>query len=445
MAGGTFKLSQSKTRPGVYVNVRNGKPPKVVSSYRGVAAIPLIGYDWGPREEWIKLSSDSPDKEKAKLGRSIYDDNNAMRMLRLMFSGATTVYVYIADGGKKAEKKVTAGEGQMTVSAKYKGTLGNSIKIVSVENPLGGFDVSLFVNGVEAEVFEGVKKVEDIIGKSEYVDFTGTGEMQAFASASLEGGTNDSEGNASVSKFLDMSEKIRMNTLCFPVDDEALKKSAVSKIRYIRESIGWKCQAVIPNCDADYEGIINLTNAFDMEGKDLTIPEACAWLAGMTAGADYNSSLTYCVVEGATKVVGEKSNEESIEAIKKGETFFSVDEAGAVILEYDINSKVSMTNEDPVDIMKNRPLRVYDSFANELLITYRPGKYDGESDGHTLMAGVGRALLQKYQEAHAIKNVNLEEDFIIDEEMSEGDSVYVRVGLQPVDSADKYYFDVVSK
>lgn len=445
MAGGTFKLSQPKTRPGVYVNVRNGKPPKVVSSYRGVAAIPLIGYDWGPREEWIKLSSDSPDKEKAKLGRSIYDDNNAMRMLRLMFSGATTVYVYIADGGKKAEKKVTAGEGQMTVSAKYKGTLGNSIKIVSVENPLGGFDVSLFVNGVEAEVFEGVKKVEDIIGKSEYVDFTGTGEMQAFASASLEGGTNDSEGNASVSKFLDMSEKIRMNTLCFPVDDESLKKSAVSKIRYIRESIGWKCQAVIPNCDADYEGIINLTNAFDMEGEDLTIPEACAWLAGMTAGADYNSSLTYCVVEGATKVVGEKSNEESIEAIKKGETFFSVDEAGAVILEYDINSKVSMTNEDPVDIMKNRPLRVYDSFANELLITYRPGKYDGESDGHTLMAGVGRALLQKYQEAHAIKNVNLEEDFIIDEEISEGDSVYVRVGLQPVDSADKYYFDVVSK
>lgn len=445
MAGGTFKLSQSKTRPGVYVNVRNGKPPKVVSSYRGVAAIPLVGYDWGPREEWIKLSSDSPDKEKAKLGRSIYDNNNAMRMLRLMFSGATTVYVYIADGGEKAEKKVTVGAGQMTVSAKYKGTLGNSIKIVSIENPLGGFDVSLFVNGVEAEVFEGVKKVEDIIGKSEYVDFTGTGEMQAFASASLEGGTNDSEGNASVSKFLDMSEKIRMNTLCFPVDDESLKESAVSKIRYIRESIGWKCQAVIPNCDADYEGIINLTNAFDMEGKDLTIPEACAWLAGMTAGADYNSSLTYCVVEGATKVVGEKSNEESIEAIKKGKTFFSVDEAGAVILEYDINSKVSMTNEDPVDIMKNRPLRVYDSFANELLITYRPGKYDGESDGHTLMAGVGRALLQKYQEAHAIKNVNLEEDFIIDEEMSEGDSVYVRVGLQPVDSADKYYFDVVSK
>lgn len=445
MAGGTFKLSQPKTRPGVYVNVRNGKPPKVASSYRGVASIPLIGYDWGPREEWIKLSSDSPDKEKVKLGRSIYDDNKAMLMLRLMFAGATTVYVYIADGGKKAEKKVTIGDSEMTVTAKYKGTLGNTIKIVSTENPLGGFDVTLFMNGSEVENFEGVKTVEDIIGKSEYVEISGTGNLEAFASATLEGGTDESEGNASVSKFLDMSEKLRMNTMCFPVEEESLKKSAVSKIRYIRESIGWKCQAVIPNCAADYEGIINLTNAFTVEGKDLTIPEACAWLAGMSAGADYNSSLTYCVVEGATRVVGEKGNEESIEAIKKGETFFSVDEAGAVILEYDINSKVTFTEKDPVDLMKNRPLRVYDTFANDLLITYRPGKYDGETDGYILMSGIGRALLQRYQDAHAIKNVNLEEDFIVDEEMSEGDSVYVHVGIQPVDSADKYYFDVVSK
>ena len=46
MAGGTFKLSQPKVRPGTYVNVRNGKQPVASVSARGTAVIPLIGYDW---------------------------------------------------------------------------------------------------------------------------------------------------------------------------------------------------------------------------------------------------------------------------------------------------------------------------------------------------------------------------------------------------------------
>ena len=76
MAGGTFKLSQPKVRPGTYVNVRNGKQPVASVSARGTAVIPLIGYDWGPRGEWIIISSASPNAHADKLGRSIYDDTD---------------------------------------------------------------------------------------------------------------------------------------------------------------------------------------------------------------------------------------------------------------------------------------------------------------------------------------------------------------------------------
>ena len=84
MAGGVFKLSSPKVRPGVYVNVLNGRQPTAVESKRGIAVIPLIGYDWGPREEWIHLTAESPDAERMRLGRSIYDDNEQMMLLLII-------------------------------------------------------------------------------------------------------------------------------------------------------------------------------------------------------------------------------------------------------------------------------------------------------------------------------------------------------------------------
>ncbi|OUQ68240.1 hypothetical protein B5E53_07160 [Eubacterium sp. An11] len=446
MAGGTFKLSQSKVRPGTYVNVKNGRQPTAASSTRGTAIIPLIDYDWGPRGKWIVVSVDSPDEHQAEFGRSIYDDtNSAMLMIQLMLIGATTVYVYIPDGGTAASADITVGSGSMNVTAKYKGSLGNKIKIVSVANPVDGFDVSVILDGSEVELFEGITTIGELAGKSEYVDFSGTGTMAAFASASLEDGDDTVSGNSGLSDFLDKSEKIRFNCMCFPSTETSLQTALLTKIKYIRESIGWKCQAVAPNYAADYEGIINLVNSFSYGGKDLTISEACAWLAGMTAGADYVTSLTYTVVTNATGVVGEMNNEASIAAIQAGKTFFSVDESGNVILEYDINSRVSIDSETPQDICKNRPLRVYDTFANDLLITFVPGKFDNDEDGWGVMEGLGRSMLQNYEDDGAITNVELDSDFLIDQGKSIGDSVYITVGLQAVDSADKYYFDVIAR
>lgn len=446
MAGGTFKLSQPKVRPGTYVNVKNGRQPTASSSARGTAIIPLIGYDWGPRGQWIVITADSPDAHIAELGRSVYDDSNsAMLMLQLMLLGATTVYVYIPDGGVAASADITVGSGTMKATARYKGALGNKIKIVSVANPVGGFDVSVVLDGSEVELFEGVTTIGEISGKSEYVEFTGSGDMSAFASATLEDGSDETSGNSGISDFLDKSEKVRFNCMCFPTEESSLQTALLTKIKYIRESIGWKCQAVAPNFAADYEGIINLTNSFEYGGKSLSTSEACAWLAGMTAGADYVTSLTYATVTNATAVVGEMNNEESIEAINAGETFFSVDESGNVILEYDINSRVSSDSETPQDIRKNRPLRVYDTFANDLLITFIPGKFDNDEDGWGVMEGLGRSMLQNYEDDGAITNVELDSDFLIDQGKSIGDSVYITVGLQAVDSADKYYFDVIAR
>lgn len=444
MAGGTFKLSSPKVRPGAYVVTKNGKQPTASNAPSGIAIIPLIGYDWGPRGEMIHLTNESPDAAKVKFGRSIYDDNECMVMLQLMFLNATEVYTYIAGGGEKAKGTITLKSGTGNVTAKYPGTLGNKLKVVSVANPEGGFDVSVVLDGSEVELIEGATKVTDL--KSDYVDFAGEGELAAFASASLTGGTNeDSKVNASVATFLDMAEKIKFNYMALPTSEASLITAAVTKIKYIRNSIGWKCGLVVANSAADYENIYNLTNAIEYAGEKLTIPQSTAWLAGAAAAAGYTTSLTYTTVTGATGVVGTKTNEESIQAIKKGETFFTISESGDVILEYDVNSKVTFTQDDPTDILKGRPCRVYDSFANDLLLTFVPGRFNNDPTGWTVMEGLGRAILKAYQNDGAIQNVDEENDFLVDRGASTGDSVYISCGIQPVDSAEKYYFTVIAR
>ena len=47
---------------------------------------------------------------------------------------------------QQLKKTITVGSGSLTVTAKYKGTLGNTVKIVSVANPVDGFDVSVVIN-----------------------------------------------------------------------------------------------------------------------------------------------------------------------------------------------------------------------------------------------------------------------------------------------------------
>ena len=444
MAGGTFNLSSPKVRPGAYANTKNGKQPTTATVPSGIAIIPLIGYDWGPRGEMIHLTNESPDAAKTKFGRSIYDDNGFMLMLQLMFLNVTEVYTYIAGGGEKAKGTITLKSGTGNVTAKYPGSLGNKLKIVSVANPEGGFDVSVVLDGSEVELIEGAKKVADL--KSDYVDFSGDGELVAFASASLNGGTEEaSKTNASVATFLDMAEKIKFNYMALPTSDASLITAAVTKIKYIRNSIGWKCGLVVANSASDYENIYNLTNSFEYAGVKLTAEQATAWLAGAATAAGYTTSLTYTTVTGATGIVGQKTNEESIQAINNGETFFTVSESGNVILEYDVNSKVTFTQDDPTDILKGRPCRVYDSFANELLLTFVPGRFSNDPTGWTVMEGLGRAILKDFLKDGAIQNVDEENDFVVDRGASVVYSAYITCGIQPVDSTEKYYFTTIAR
>lgn len=451
MAGGTFDKLVGKVRPGTYINFVSTKHDTVGANERGIVVIPLTNHNYGPVGEYIRLECGAPDAQREKLGYSIYDDdtNRQMLLIREAFKKAATVYVYRVNGSDGETATATAGsETTVTATAKYPGSRGNDLSFTVVKNPVDGFDVQVHLAGSKVAEYEGLKSVEDLTAQNcPYITFSGTGNLEAIAGTNLQSGSDgEPVKNEDVTKFLDSIEGIHFNTLCLPITTEELQASAKTKIKYMRENIGRGVQVVMPNTKSgDYEGVINVTNAVALGDNELSEAEACAWVSAATAAAGNTVSNTYAEYEGATAVVKPKSHEEAVNAIDKGEFFFSVSEAGAVVAEYDINTLVTFRDGKDKAYRKNKVIRVFDTFAEALQLNFPPNKFNNNEIGWDVMEGIGRTILRQFEDAGAITNVSYSNDFLVDREISQGDETYFNVGIQPVDSAEKLYFTIATR
>ena len=359
---------------------------------------------------------------------------------------ATVAYPASAAAGRAASGSTNT----LTAVAKYGGSRGNQLTVTVDANPLGGYDVLIHLAGDKVVEYEGLKTVEELIAlDNPYITFSGEGDLGEAAGTTLTGGTDEAATNMDITDFIDAWESVKFNTVCFPFDGEEaknVKQAALTKIKYMRDSMGKGVQVVMPNAPGmDYEGVINVTNSVSLDGDDLTTEEACAWVAGATAGASNTESLTYNQYAGATAVVNPKSNEEAIAAINAGEFFFSVNENDEVVVEYDINSLVTYADKKDRSYRKNRVIRVYDTFQEAVQLNFPPNKYDNDSRGWDIMEGIGKTILRQFDDSGAITNVSYDEDFLVDREASVDDETYFNVGLQAVDSAEKLYFTVKTR
>lgn len=359
---------------------------------------------------------------------------------------ATVAYPASAAAGRAASGSTNT----LTAVAKYGGSRGNQLTVTVDANPLGGYDVLIHLAGDKVVEYEGLKTVEELIAlDNPYITFSGEGDLGEAAGTTLTGGTDEAATNMDITDFIDAWESVKFNTVCFPFDGEEaknVKQAALTKIKYMRDSMGKGVQVVMPNAPGmDYEGVINVTNSVSLDGDDLTTEEACAWVAGATAGASNTESLTYNQYAGATAVVNPKSNEEAIAAINAGEFFFSVNENDEVVVEYDINSLVTFKDKKDKSYRKNRVIRVYDTFQEAVQLNFPPNKFDNEEEGWNIMEGIGKTILRQFDDSGAITNVSYGEDFLVDREASVDDETYFNVGLQAVDSAEKLYFTVKTR
>ena len=439
MAGGTFDKAVGKVRPGTYVNFESARQETLSGSDRGTVLLPLIGHPYGPEKEFITISAASVDAAYDKLGYSVFDDE--LLLVHEALKNASAVIVYIVKGGTKA----SATGGGLKAEARYGGTRGNDMSFSVAANPVSGFDVAVYLAGSPVEEFKGITAASEL-ADSRYITFEATesAEIEAAAGVSLTGGADGTAANSDITAFLDAMESVNFNTLAFPVTEASLLAACKTKIKYLRENTGRGVKAVVADCAADYEGVINVTNSVVVGGKTLTNAQATAWVAGADAGAGNTQSNTYKAYDGAESIAGVKTHEQAVAAIKNGEFFFSYSESGSVVVEYDINSLTTFTEKRDKSYSKNRILRVLDAVADSIRENFPPNRFSNNENGWDIMDGIGRAVLSQFAETGAIQNFS-EEDFAVDRSISSGDSTYFDVAVQPVDSAEKLYFTVTTR
>lgn len=447
MAGGIF-LSMNKVRPGAYLNFKSVPRPSMTVGDRGIATIGLE-LNWGAEGELIDVYSDElmGSASLPKVGFTSFDAES--KLLNIMLQNCYQAKVYrLNKGGVKA--KTTIGETNvMTVEAVYAGTFGNKIT-VSVVQEGTLFNVSTFVNGSQKDS-QKVALIEELEA-NDFVTFAGQGAPELNAGKPLAGGTNGTfEKETVLPEYLEALKTARWQTACFHQlgdEDLVLKSNIASFIENQRDGEGRYVQAVLASYpQADFEGIISNTNGAVINGVTFTKEEFCAYVAGVTAGANINESNTNKIVEGATQIIGQLDNAGIIKALNNGELVLSANQRGDIKIEKDINSYHTFTVDKNYEFSKNRVMRTLDEMGTSLKDIWEQ-TYMGKADNNDKYRDLfktdidnylkqleGLGAIQEYVSSGGMDNITVKQG-------AELDIVVVELYIKPVDSMEFLYATV---
>lgn len=424
-------MKQNKIRPGVFVNV--GVSNLLTTSYdqSGIVVMPL-DLDWGLCDGFTTLTQN--ESTLYKFGRSI--GHSQMLPVKEALKKASTVIVYRLNGGTKASATLAT---NLTATAVYPGSRGNDITVtVKVDTETSIATVKTFMDDVEMDV-------QKVMAVSEFKDnglitITGAG---AFVDVSIKltsGATKTVTG--SFTKFLEALVLQDFNVIAYNGTDETNKIAIIEWVKTQRNDNSKLVQAVLENVNANHEGIISVKNGVVLtDGTELLAKDCTAFVAGATAGATAKTSNTYMIYDDAVDANPRLTPLQIENTILNGHICFAKHKGG-IAIEYDINTLVSFENKSK-DFRKNKIVRIIDRLTQDVISIYEAnyiGKVQNNAEGRNRLKGTLAEYLQTLQNEGVIEDF-LTSDITIDP-LEDKDSVYVQVGVKPVDAIDKIYIDV---
>ncbi|CAH1202976.1 hypothetical protein PAECIP111891_02184 [Paenibacillus allorhizoplanae] len=434
MAGGTF-TTQNKVRPGAYFNFSSSASLGTLGD-RGIATMALkLG--WGAAKQVLTIHAG--DNVKSLLGYDITDSK--LLLIKEALKRAGTLLLYRLNAGTKATVTV----GSLTATAKYGGIRGNDLKVIIQVNvdDAAKFDVKTLL-GTEEMDKQTVPNIAGLVANA-WIDWSGTGALTASAGASLINGADGTTTNSDHTDYLAAIEVYDFQTVALPSNDSTLKAVYVAFTKRLRDDEGRKIQTVLENYPtANYEGVVSVKNGVVLsDGTILDAISATAWVAGATAAAQVNESLTYQAYDDAIDANPRYTNSQIETALKAGEFLFTQNQ-GRAIVEQDINSLTTFSVTKGKVFSKNRVVRVLDAVNNDLRRAFESfyiGKLDNNPDGRNLLKNEYVKYLETLQSIGAIQNFDSQTDITVIQGES-SDSVYTEVSIQPVDAVEKIYTKV---
>lgn len=447
-AGGTWTV-QNKVRPGAYINFVS--VPKAIGTLgnRGTVAVGMP-MTWGPAGELIHLTGDDllNGASLAKVGVTIAD-TEASLPYRVALAGCFNALLFRTDnGGTKATATILADT--LKVSAKYAGTTGNKITVVTLKDKpaVGSFTVEVRVNSLLRESFV-VAKISELSDlESAFVDFEVLSEdadIPETAGTPLIGGTNGEVSKELYSNFWSLLDTKNFQCIAMYDTDATVAPLLKDKVKVWREKRGKKVQAVVYDyADADNEGIISVNQGFKTATETVDTMLFPIWVASKTAGAQINESLTAAVVEGAVEIINPVLEDEIEDALVAGRFVITYRQDGAVCVEKDINTLHTFTVDKNYAFSKNRVIRCLDEIGNTTALIFNrnyAGKVDNDLVGRNQYKTELISMFDALVGLRAIQNFDGAGDITVLPGEAV-DAVVVDVTVQPVDSMEKLYMTV---
>jgi hypothetical protein len=273
-----------------------------------------------------------------------------------------------------------------------------------------------------------------------------TKEGQAFAcNLTLAEGANGTVTPTAFSEFMTAMELESWNVLAYGGSDNVVKSSLKSYVNRLCNDEGKKVQCVLSNYpSADSECVISVyPQVFtDNAGHVFTNEEMVCWVAGCTAGANVNESLTYASHPDAVEVNPTLTATQQIEALNAGQ-FILFEEFGAIKNLQDNNTFTTFAPTKGKQFRKNRVIRCIFGVCNDVYSVfskYYIGNTPNSDEGRKLLKAEILNILNRYQGNGALQNV-VADDVTVNKG-EESDSVLIEAYIQPVDSIEKIYINI---
>lgn len=361
LGGGTFVTIGEKKLPGSYINFVSASRATLALSERGYAAIPLA-LDWGETGKVITLTAgEFQDKAFELFGLNYSSDE--LKPIRELFLNARTLYIYrLGSNGVKASGSLA--------TAKYPGTLGNKIKIVTTaivdDETTTGYRVQTFLDNVLVDTQEvnSATAKTDNLAENNYVDWIEDVSLSA-GTVTLTSGANPTITSVDYVDFLAAIEPYSFNTIGYAGTDSAVKSLFAAFTRRLRDEMGVKFQCVLYNySSADYEGVISVENTIN-NAQSGEAGNLVYWVTGAEAGCAINKSNTNKKYNGAYDINVSYTQSQLEDALDAGKFVFHKVGDEIRVLE-DINTLTSFTDEKSEDFKYNQTIRVMDQIGNDI-------------------------------------------------------------------------------
>lgn len=325
---------------------------------------------------------------------------------------------------------------------------------------LSGDGESTVSGGGEAMVDEGDEEGTTEAGGVSDSDATAGDTTEETAT---ETETATTEKKQDYSAVLKLAEAVKFTYLVIPQIRDSQVREIASWIKSMRTVKHIMAKAVLPNCAADNEGVINFTNRIiKTKDKSYTAAEYCSRVAGLLAGTPMTIATTYAPLAELVEVERE-TKEERDARVARGE-FFLFSDMQKIKVARAVNSFVTTYQGKGDQFKKCKIVELLDMIHDDIRQTGHDsyiGKYANSKENRDLLCTAitgyfktleTEGLLEKdeneaFIDLTAVKNWRLSNGLNTKEELESmderelkklnlHDNVFIAADLSPLDAME---------